>query len=175
MKAKDIGLAAIVLALVATLAYFWLSPAGLQAAPDVSLKTITGKTVQLSALRGRPVVVNFWATTCPGCIKEMPHLVDLYNKYSEQGLEVIGVAMSYDPPSQVLELSQARKIPYTIALDLDGAAARAFDNVRLTPTSFIINPDGKIVQQKIGELDFPRVEKLIESMLKSGRDANAVG
>lgn len=175
MKTKDIGISLVALALIAVLGYFWLSPAGLQAAPNISLKTITGKTVTLSELRGKPVLVNFWATTCPGCIKEMPHLVDLYNKYSGQGLQVIGVAMSYDPPSQVLNLSQARKIPYTIALDLDGSAARAFDNVMLTPTSFIINPDGKIVQQKIGELDFPKVEKLIESMLRPKGDADAVG
>jgi peroxiredoxin len=174
MKTKDIGLSVIVLALVGLLVYFWLSPAGLQPAPEVTLKTITGKTVHLSDLKGRPVLVNFWATTCPGCIKEMPHLVELYNKYSPQGLEVIGVAMSYDPPSQVYNFTRARQIPYTIALDLDGSAAHAFDNVRLTPTSFLINPDGKIVQQKIGELDFPQVEKLIESMLQGGDD-RAVG
>jgi len=175
MKAKDIGLSVIVLALVATLGYFWVSPAGLQPAPDISLKTITGKTIRLSELQGRPVLVNFWATTCPGCVKEMPHLVDLYNKYSPQGLEVIGVAMYYDPPNQVLNLSQARNIPYTIALDLDGSAAKAFDDVRLTPTSFLINPQGKIVQQKIGELDFPQVEKLIQSMLKNTGASHVVG
>jgi len=175
MKAKDIGLSVTVLVLLATLGYFWFSPAGLQPAPDISLKTITGKTVRLSELKGKPVLVNFWATTCPGCVKEMPHLADLYNKYSAQGLEVIGIAMYYDPPSQVLNLSKARKIPYTIALDLDGGAARAFDNVRLTPTSFLINPEGKIVQQKIGELDFPQVEKLIQSMLPSKGGAHVVG
>jgi peroxiredoxin len=175
MKAKDISLSAIALALIALLAYFWFSPAGLQPAPDISLKTIDGKTIQLSDLHGRPVLVNFWATTCPGCVKEMPHLVELYNKYSPQGFEVIGVAMYYDPPNQVVTLSKARNIPYTIALDIDGEAARAFDNVRLTPTSFLISPEGKIVQQKIGDLDIPQVEKLIESMLPSQGGSRVVG
>ena len=175
MKAKDIGISAIALVLIALLAYIWLSPAGLQPAPDISLKTIEGKTIHLSELHGRPVLVNFWATTCPGCVKEMPHLVDLYNKYSPQGLEVIGVAMYYDPPNQVVSLSKARNIPYTIVLDVDGEAARAFDNVRLTPTSFLISPDGKIVQQKIGDLDIPQVEKLIETMLPAQGGSHVVG
>ena len=116
-------------------------------------------------LRGKPVLVNFWATTCPGCIKEMPHLVKLYNELSPSGLEVIGIAMSYDPPNQVIALADRRKIPYPIALDIKGEAAQAFGDVRLTPSNFLIAPDGRVVHQKIGEMDMDKVRSMILNML----------
>ena len=74
--------------------------------------------------------------------------------------------MSYDKPSHVLSMRKARNIPYPVALDIHGAAAQAFGNVRLTPTSFLISPDGRIVSQKIGEMDMPRLRNNILAMLQ---------
>lgn len=165
MKRKDIIIASAVILLIAALGYLWLSPAGLQRAPNITLSTITGKKVELSKLRGRPVLVNFWATTCPGCVAEIPQLAALYRDLSPKGLEIIGVAMSYDPPSQVMRMSKQRAIPYPIALDLKGQAAQAFGGVQLTPTSFLISPDGRIVKQKIGEVDINALRRQIEAML----------
>lgn len=165
MKTKDILIAVFGLLLVAGLAFVWLSPGGINRAPDIAVKTIDGRTLRLAELRGRPLLVTFWATTCPGCIKEMPHLIELYRELQPRGFELIGVAMSYDPPNQVLALARAREIPYPVALDLDGTAARAFGNVRLTPTSFLIAPDGRILHQKIGELDMTYVRQLIDPLL----------
>ena len=116
-------------------------------------------------MRGRPVLVNFWATTCPGCVKEIPHLAELYRALAPDGLEIIGVAMAYDPPNLVIELSKARRIPYPIALDIKGEAARAFGDVRVTPSSFLIGPDGRIMHRKIGELDMDKLRSLLEDML----------
>lgn len=166
MKKSNIIVFAIAAALFGTIAFLWFSPSGMKAAPDVTFNTLEGGTVRLSSLKGKPTLVVFWATTCPGCIKEMPHLVELYEELHPRGLELIGVAMAYDPPGQVKEMIKLRQIPYTIALDSKGAAARAFGDVKLTPTSFLIDPQGRIVQQRLGEMDMPQVRSRILGMLK---------
>lgn len=170
MKLKDTLIALFALALLAGLGYLWLAPAGLSEAPEITLQTIKGDKIALSQLRGKPVLVNFWATTCPGCIKEMPHLIELYRELAPKGFEIIGVAMAYDPPNQVIALTDKRNIPYPIALDLKGEAARAFGDVRLTPSNFLIAPDGRVVHQKIGEMDIQKVRAMILDMLaQSGK------
>ena len=166
MKIKDIGIAAAALVFLATLAYVWLAPGGLSQAPQVAFKTLKGEHVTLDSLRGKPVLVTFWATSCVGCMEEMPHLISLYNELNEQGLEIIGVAMDYDPPNHVLETVQRRNVPYPISLDIDGGIAKAFGDVRLTPTNFLIHPDGRIVFKKIGEVDMARLHTDILEMLK---------
>jgi len=165
MKLKDTLTGLFALALLAGIAWLWMAPAGIAQAPDITVTTLQGEKISLSTLRGQPLLVNFWATTCPGCIKEMPHLVELYRELSPQGFEMIGIAMAYDPPNQVIALTEARQLPYRIALDIKGDAARAFGDVRLTPSSFLIAPNGRIVHQKIGELDMPRVRRMIVDML----------
>ncbi len=165
MKLKETLISLFALALLGTLGYLWIAPAGLKTSPDISLVTIDGKELRLAELRGKPLLVTFWATTCPGCIKEMPHLIELYNELSPQGLEIIGIAMDYDPPNQVVAMSKARNIPYPIALDIHAEASRAFGNVRLTPTSFLIAPDGQIVYQKLGEMSMAKLRQDILAML----------
>jgi peroxiredoxin len=165
MKAKDILLGLFAVALVGALAYVWLSPEGLKRAPDIALRTIDGNEINLAELRGRPVLVTFWATSCPGCVKEIPHLIELHQEFGPRGLQLVAVAMSYDPPDHVLAMRDARQIPYPIALDIKGEAARAFGDVRLTPTSFLIAPDGRIVRQKIGEMEMADVRAQIRAML----------
>lgn len=165
MIKKEVLIGLFTLLLLAAIGWLWLSPGGFSTAPEVTFKTIDGRQITLRELQGRPVLVTFWATSCPGCIKEMPHLISLYNELSTNGLEIIGVAMSYDPPNQVLELSQRRQIPYPVALDVDGAIARLFGNVMLTPTSFLISPTGKIVRHKIGEMNMEKLREQIENML----------
>ena len=165
MKIKETLITLCALTLLATLAYLWLAPAGMKHSPDISLTTIKGEKLQLASYQGRPVLVTFWATTCPGCIKEMPHLIELYEELHPRGFEIISIAMDYDPPNQVLAMSKARDIPYHVALDIHAEAARAFGDVRLTPTSFLIAPDGRIVYQKIGEMNMARIRQDILDML----------
>lgn len=152
-------------ALLGALAWLWLAPAGLRDSPDISVLSIDGRKLNLADYRGKPLLVTFWATTCPGCIKEMPHLIELYEELHPRGFEIISIAMDYDPPNQVLAMSKARDIPYHVALDIHAEAARAFGDVRLTPTSFLIAPDGRIVYQKIGEMDMAKVRQDILEML----------
>lgn len=168
MRTKELLAAVFAVLVLALAAFLWLSPSGAKAAPPARFTTLDGDVVELAALRGRPVLVTFWATTCPGCVAEMPHLIELYRDLHDRGLEIVGVAMAYDPPAQVHEMVSRRSVNYPIALDADGTLAKAFGDVRLTPTHFVIDPQGRIVQQKLGELDFTALRARLEPMLKGG-------
>ncbi len=146
------------------LAYAWLAP-NTTGLPPVTVTTLKSGDLDLSTLKGKPTVINFWATTCVTCLEEMPHLVELHHEYSERGLQVVAVAMFYDPPVQVDALAKQRELPYTVALDLQGEAARAFGDVQLTPTTFLIDPEGRIAMKKLGLIDFAALRQNIETML----------
>ncbi|HSJ80616.1 MAG TPA: TlpA disulfide reductase family protein [Thiobacillus sp.] len=160
--AKPALIAVAVFAIAGALFYALMDRPG---APAVTFTTLEGKPIVLDELRGKVVLVNFWATSCPGCIKEMPDMVESYKLYRDRGFEIIAVAMSYDPPNYVLNFVETRQLPFPVALDVDGAHARAFGNVQLTPTTFIIGKDGRILEQKLGELDFVRLNALLEREL----------
>ncbi len=135
------------------------------AAPNVTFTTIEGKKISMADLKGKVVLVNFWATDCPGCIKEMPDLVNAYNNYHEKGLEMIAVAMPYDPPAQVLNYATQKKLPFPVMHDGLGEMVNAFGGVNLTPTTFIYNKQGERLQRTIGELDFVKFDQLIKKEL----------
>jgi len=135
-------------------------------APDVTFTTITGKKIALKDLRGKPVVVTFWATDCPSCIEEIPDLIDLYTRYHATGLEMIAVAMYYDPPNHVVDMTKARQLPYNVALDVNSKHAEAFGGVMFTPSTFLIAPDGSVVKKEIGLFDSAKMKTTIESLLK---------
>jgi len=174
MKLKDIQTSLFALTILGAMSYLWFTPTGITSAPDITVSTIRGEKIRLSSLQGRPLLVTFWATTCPGCIKEMPHLVELYKELAPKGFEIIGIAMPYDPPNQVIALTEKRQLPYPIALDITGEAARAFGDVRLTPSSFLIAPDGSVAHQKVGEMDIPKLRTLIIDMLAQSNLPHAV-
>ena len=174
MKIKETLAVVFILAIAGLAFWLWTSPSGLKWAPEVTFSTLEGEKINMQELRGRPVLVTFWATTCPGCLKEMPHLVELYEEYGNGGFELIGVAMSYDPPNRVLELAAERQLPYPIALDLDGGLAYAFGNVMLTPTSFLVAPDGKIIKHKIGEMDIVELRRQIETLIHTEAQPGSV-
>jgi peroxiredoxin len=160
--AKPALIAVAVLALAGALAYALLDKPG---APAATFTTLEGRSIVLDELRGKVVLVNFWATSCPGCIKEMPGMVETYKQYKDRGFEIVAVAMRYDPPNYVANFVRTRQLPFPVALDLDGEHARAFGNVQLTPTSFIIGKDGRILEQKLGELDFAKLKALLDREL----------
>lgn len=166
MKKKELIPAAIGAVLLGALAYLWLSPSGTEQAPSVTVTRLDGAPIALDDYRGRPLLVTFWATTCPTCVKEIPHLKELYHDLGNKGLGIVAVAMDYDPPEQVRNLVEQREVPYTVAMDSDGSAARAFGDVRLTPTTFLINPEGRVVQKKLGEIDMERLRRRVTAMLE---------
>ncbi len=174
LKTKDKLLAGFALVFVSLLVYLWFSPSGLKVIPSLELTTIKGEKLQLTSLRGQPLLITFWATSCPGCIKEMPHLIELHNKYSAQGLKVIGISMPYDRPDHVMKMAKQKALPYTIAMDINKQAIKAFGDVSLTPTTFLIAPNGTIVRQKIGEFDMYAVEKHIQQLLALSNKTTAM-
>jgi peroxiredoxin len=133
--------------------------------PDVSFMTLQGQRITSQDLRGKVVMINFWATSCATCVKEMPQMVETYNKYGKQGLAFIAVAMSYDPPNYVLNFTQTRGLPFTVALDTQGALAKAFGGVQLTPTTLVVNKRGEIIKRYVGEPEFPSLHQLLEKAL----------
>jgi peroxiredoxin len=160
--AKPLLIAVAVLAIAGALVYALMEK---PAAPAATFTTLEGKPIALNELRGKIVLVNFWATSCPGCVKEMPDLVETYKQYKDRGFEIVAVAMSYDPPNYVANFAKTRQLPFPVALDVNGEHARAFGNVQLTPTSFIIGKDGRIIEEKLGDLDFPKLKALLDKEL----------
>ena len=128
--------------------------------------TIKGKTIATQELRGKVVLFNFWATDCPGCIKEMPELINTYNKYKNNNFEVLAVSMYYDPPSRVITYAKNNQLPFPVILDFDKTIKNAFKNIKLTPTSILIDRNGKIINTIVGEINFNTFNKALEEELK---------
>jgi len=153
--------------LIAGNAYFYFAEKAKQL-PELELTLISGDKLNLSELTGKPVLLNFWATSCAPCRKEMPDLARLHLQFSAKGVRVIGIAMAYDRPDQVIAFQQKYQIPYTLALDLDSTAARAFDVVAI-PETVLISPRGQIVYRHSGVIDIKEMKKRIAAMLPDER------
>ena len=128
--------------------------------------TLKGESLMTSDLRGKVVLVNFWATDCVTCVHEMPKLIETHNKFEKQGFETVAVAMSYDPPNYVARFSEQNKLPFKVALDVQGKIAAGFGDIRFTPTTFLLDKRGRIIQRYLGEPDFTQLHRLVEAALK---------
>jgi thiol-disulfide isomerase/thioredoxin len=139
-------------------------------APNVVFTTIDGTKISMASLKGKVVLVNFWATDCPGCIKEMPQLISTYNQYNKQGFELIAVAMPDDPPAQVFNYTQQKNLPFPVMHDGLSEISSQFGDVSLTPTAFIYDQQGYLLQRTIGELDFKALHQLLNTKLNYKKD-----
>ena len=110
-------------------------------------------------------MVNFWATSCTTCVAEMPELVATYKQFKDRGFDTVAVAMSYDPPSYVVNFAQSRELPFKVAIDNTGAVAREWGDIKLTPTTFVVNKRGMIVKRFVGTPDFVELHQLIDKLL----------
>ena len=116
-------------------------------APEIALKTIDGKQFSLKSLRGKYVVVDFWASWCPDCRKDAPNVVAMYNKFHKKGVEFVGV--SFDTKSESWKSAVEKLgIPYTQVSDMknmrESPVALAY-NIKWIPTVYVIDPEGKVV------------------------------
>ncbi|OQX13770.1 MAG: redoxin domain protein [Thiothrix lacustris] len=163
----DIKGIAILAFIAGILAFFLLAPAGgINAAPAITLQTIDGQTLELEKLKGKPYLMVFWATDCPGCVKEIPHLVDLNQKLQGTGFRTIAVALPHDKEDAIKAMRQLKGMQYDLVYDKTGEWSRAFGGIKVTPTSFLVNPEGKITRMQLGNFDFDQLEQQIRSMLK---------
>jgi peroxiredoxin len=138
---------------------------GAQVAPESTFVLLDGSKKTTADLKGKVTLVNFWATSCVTCVAEMPKIISTYNKYQAQGYDTLAVAMSYDPPSYVVNYAETRKLPFKVAIDNTGTVAKAWGDVQLTPTTYVVNKRGEIVKQYVGEPDFAALHQLIEKLL----------
>ena len=138
---------------------------GTSVAPQSTFVLLDGSQQTTADLKGKVTLVNFWATSCTTCVAEMPEIVATYDKYHSKGFETLAVAMSYDPPSYVVNFSETRKLPFKVAIDNTGAVAKAWGDVKLTTTTYIVNKRGEIVKSYVGAPDFAELHRLIEKLL----------
>jgi thiol-disulfide isomerase/thioredoxin len=135
------------------------------AAPESTFVLLDGSKKSTSDFKGKVTLVNFWATSCVTCVAEMPKLIATHQKYASQGYDTVAVAMSYDPPSYVVNYTETRQLPFKVAIDNTGTVAKAWGDVQLTPTTYLVNKRGEIVKQYVGEPDFAALHQLIEKLL----------
>jgi peroxiredoxin len=138
---------------------------GRDPAPEFSYTLLDGRQASTQALRGKVVLVNFWATSCVTCVKEMPQLSATHRKFASRGYETLAVAMSYDPPAYVANFASTRQLPFGVVIDNTGAIAKAFSDVKVTPSTFLIDKRGGIVKRYVGEPDFAELHALVEKLL----------
>lgn len=136
-----------------------------QTAPQLDFPSINGEAITPAQYRGQVLLVNFWATSCRTCVKEMPKLVETHLKYHQRGLRTIAVAMQYDNLAYVRKFAESRQLPFDVAFDTQGALAKAFDQVSVTPTTYLINRQGQIVKMYLGEPNFAQLHADIEHAL----------
>ncbi len=133
-------------------------------APDFLLKTSSGKSIALSKLKGKIVVVNFWATWCGPCRAEIPGFIEVYQKYRSKGLEIVGISLDQGGWNDVEPFVKKFNISYPVVLGNEHVAEQ-YGNIDAIPTTFIIDKNGKIVNRHIGYLKKEDFEKEIKSYL----------
>jgi peroxiredoxin len=130
---------------------------------EALVTTLEGRTLPISELRGRVTAVNFWATWCGVCIKEMPRMAEAWRKFSPRGYEMVAIAVR-DEKQSVAQFAEQRALPFKVAMDA-GDAAQRFGNVRITPTTFLIDRQGRVIKRFVGEPDWAEFDALVEKAL----------
>ncbi|MEW5881095.1 MAG: TlpA disulfide reductase family protein [Pseudomonadota bacterium] len=142
---------------------------GVPAAPPIALNTLDGVPLALSDLRGKVVVVNFWATWCEPCVEEMPSMQRLREKLRGEPFEILGVNYQEGAP-RIRAFLQKVPVDFPIVRDTDGGVARAW-NARVFPSSYVIDADGRIRYALVGSIDWsaPAVEKTLRELMPRAR------
>jgi peroxiredoxin len=132
--------------------------------PDFVLRDISGKEVKLSDLRGKVVILDFWATWCAPCREEIPGFIDLQDRYRDRGLEIVGVSVDQGGISVVAPFARQMRINYTMLVDGMGVA-NLFGGIQGIPTTFVLDRQGRIVKRFTGLVEHSVFEGLIKELL----------
>lgn len=136
-----------------------------RALPRFKLKNLDGKLVTSAALKGKTVLINFWATWCGPCRHEIPDLVRIQKKYKGPDFSVISIAVSSGNPKDIRKFARNMKINYPVLL-ANPAVVRAFGNIKVVPTSFIIDKNGTVQKKLIGAKSYKEFERNILHFIK---------
>lgn len=135
-------------------------------APDFSLPTTDGKILKLSSLKGKVVIIDFWATWCPPCRKSIPDLIELKKKYGSKGFEIVGISLDTDTKNQVIPFMKEKGINYPVVYGNQNVT-ELYGGIEAIPTSFIIDQQGKIVASYQGLMPIQTYENHIRKLLGS--------
>lgn len=135
-------------------------------APDFTIQTPDGKELRLKDYQGKAILLNFWATWCGPCAKELPQMAKLYEQYKDKGFVLIGVSLDFGGPETVKAFLEAHQLNFPVGIDTEKEAVKAY-GVRGLPTSYFINSQGKVVGWLTGERNWESEEahNLIKSLL----------
>ena len=167
MKPRRLLLKSLALSVCTTLALPLLGgcDSASEAAPQSHFVVLDGSSKTTADFKGKVWLVNFWATSCTTCVAEMPEIISTYKKYHARGFDTVAVAMSYDPPSFVVNFAQQRALPFWVALDNTGQIAQEWGGINATPTTFLIDKEGRIIKRIVGKPDFAALHQQIENLL----------
>jgi len=134
-------------------------------APDVRFATLAGESFSTADLHGKVVLVNFWGTYCGPCLREMPKVLETHRKFAPRGYETVAVAVRHDRPEKVAEFARQRALPFKMVFDASGEIARGFGSVRITPSIFVLDRQGRVLMKTVGEPDWAKVHAAVEKAL----------
>lgn len=158
-------LAVLVFLALSVAAYWYVWVPG-QSVTSLQVQSSTGEQIHIGGRNGKPMLINFWASSCQSCMEEIPHLIEIYHKWKSAGLEVVGVTVSYDPPLKAMEKAEQINITYPIVFDLDKKIQHHFSLRRaVTPVTILISQEGKITYQRIGKPDLPVLLEQIKKLM----------
>lgn len=135
--------------------------------PDLTLTTMSGETIELAQQSGKVLLLNFWATWCAPCRKEIPDLVDLQKELGPKGLTIIGIALDREGADVVKPYAKEHTINYPLVLDPDTSIPKHFGEVYGLPTTFVVGPDGQIRHRILGILPIDQLKPKLVDMLES--------
>lgn len=141
-------------------------------APDLTLETLSGREINLAEQEGKVILVNFWATWCAPCRKEIPDLIDLHSEMEDDGLMVVGIAVDEEGESVVKPFVEKQNVNYPIVIDTTRTIESHFEAMYGLPTTYLINPDGQIVRRVLGIFPVEEMTPTLKEMLASENGAS---
>ena len=135
-------------------------------APDFHFTGLNGREFSSDELKDKVTMVKFWTTDCTTCVAQMPDNIAYYNEFHDQGFNIIAVALKHDPLDYVRNFTDSRHLPFIVVSDHDGAISEAFGDIRMTPTAFLIDKQGRIIKRYLGNYDKAAFKQTLKKALE---------